>query len=149
VSGGTTPLPTYKKRPKVQYSLLLFMATLRATHAPLPYTMSKLIQAILDFFKWFAEQASFEGALFGIVVVFFAAAGMRLYFDRRADMKRLEELREKNRTIDILRRELDYYKAKEVVREYGLSLDEALRCIGAEVQNTAVLTSGPVGGESE
>lgn len=94
--------------------------------------MAKLVEAILAFFQWFAIQVGIGGALGLLAFAFVSAVAWRLYTDKREDQKRLQELSEKNRTIEILQRELNHYKAKELVHHYGISLVDAYHYIGIE-----------------
>lgn len=91
---------------------------------------NSVVQAVLDFFRWLAEHIGIDQAIgmaFALLVIAFA---WRVYNDRRKDKARIEELMERNRTIEILERELAYYKAKELTHASGISFEEARKLVG-------------------
>ena len=91
---------------------------------------NSVVQAVLDFFRWLAERIGVDQAIGITFVLLVLAVAWRVYNDRRKDKARIEELTERNRTIEILERELAYYKAKELAHSAGLSFEEARKLVG-------------------
>jgi type II secretory pathway component PulJ len=87
------------------------------------------VEGVLQFFRWLAEQVGIDraiGIVFGSILLGMA---WRVYTDRRKDRDRAEELAERNRTIQVLERELAYYKVRELAGTSGLSFEEARRLV--------------------
>lgn len=90
---------------------------------------SSAVEALLDFFRWLALQIGIDQAIGIALVLLLVASVWRVYTDRRSDRQRIEELVERNRTIQVLERELTYYKARELARSSGLSFEEARKLL--------------------
>lgn len=87
------------------------------------------VEAILDFFRWLALQIGVDQAIGIAFALLPVALGWWVYKDRRTDRQRIEELVERNRTIQVLERELTYYKARELARSSGLTFEQARKLL--------------------
>lgn len=90
---------------------------------------ASFVEGVLQFFRWLAEQIGIGRAMGMVFAIILLGMAWRLYTDRRKDRDRAEELDERNRTIQVLERELAYYKVRELAGTNGLSFEEARRLV--------------------
>lgn len=103
---------------------------------------ASFVEGVLQFFRWLTEQTGIDRAIAIVFASVLLGMAWRIYTDRRKDRDRAEELGERNRTIQVLERELAYYKVRELAGTNGLSFEEARRLVEA-AGSQALRVHGP------